>query len=315
MNLVADHSESNMVFIHSALDDAGLSMAAFRLFCHLSRRAGKAGVYPAAESMAKTCRMNQDTVWRSLAELEDRGMLVRTSRPGRSTEVTLEPPSRWRNPGGGGKEGVPPEFRHGVAEKEGYQVAEKRGYEGYPFKEIQEGDPPKAAALVVEEFPGFEKTANVPRQIKIPAKRVSDGCFEALCIIQGSTLSNLTKSERGRLNAALAEIRAACPGLTPAEIRRRADAYRAAMPGATLTASALAAHWSRLVDSSPPDAAKKSGGAARHFQADTVPAAPDAWQDAFEAIYDIQPRGEWHQQQVHARDAVVAYLTSTSSAA
>ena len=170
-----------------------------------------------------------------------------------------------------------------------------------------------AAVASQEEIPAFENPDSPPALPKPP--RVSDGCFEALCLIQGSTLSNLTKSERGRLNAALAEIRAACPGLTPAEIRRRADAYRAAMPGATLTASALAAHWSRLVDSSPPDAEKKSGGAARHFQADTVPAAPDAWQDAFEAIYDIQPRGEWHQQQVDARDAVVAYLDSTSTAA
>jgi hypothetical protein len=175
-----------------------------------------------------------------------------------------------------------------------------------------------SAVASQEEIPGFENPDSPPDSPPALPKppRVSDGCFEALCIIQGSTLSNLTKSERGRLNAALAEIRAACPGLTPAEIRRRADAYRVAMPGATLTASALAAHWSRLVDSSPPDDNKKSGGAARHFQADTAPAAPDGWQDAFEAIYDIQPRGEWHQQQVHAREAVGAFLsTSTPSAA
>jgi len=170
-----------------------------------------------------------------------------------------------------------------------------------------------AAVASQEEIPGFENPDSPPPPPKAP--RVSDGCFESLCNLQGSSLANLTKSERGRLNHALAEIRLACPGLTVAEIRRRADAYRAEFPGATLTASALAAHWSRLVNSSPPDTEKKSGGAARHFQADAVPAAPDGWQDAFEAIYDIPPRGEWHQQQVHARDAVVAYLTSTSSAA
>lgn len=90
-SLRADLSESNMIFFHSDLDDAGLSLAAFRLCCHLSRR----GLYPTAESMAEVCRLDRKTVFRALRELENRGMLTRKARPGYSTEYTLHPPSMW----------------------------------------------------------------------------------------------------------------------------------------------------------------------------------------------------------------------------
>lgn len=164
MELRADLSESNIVFIHSELDDAGLTPAGFRVFCHLSRRAGKAGVYPGVKSMASTCRLNEDTVWRALSELEERGMLERKSRPGRSTEMTLQPPSTWRKTGGTGKEGAPPEFRCHPPEKEGHHPPEKRGHEGYPYKEIQEGDP-----VLVEVPPApVLKPKNVPRKLDRP---------------------------------------------------------------------------------------------------------------------------------------------------
>lgn len=146
------------------------------------------------------------------------------------------------------------------------------------------------------------------------AKRPPDECFETLVALQGSSLSSLTTSERGRINKALSEIRSACPNLSAEQLRRRADAYREAMPGATLTATALAAHWSRLAGSEPADLTeKKLGGAARHFDRATVAAAPGRWEAAFEDLYDLPPDGEWHQQQPYVREAIEAYLRETSA--
>lgn len=63
--------------------------------------------------------------------------------------------------------------------------------------------------------------------------------------------------ERGKLNAALKAIREAAlvdglhPDSLPAEIHRRADAYREKWPGLTLTPTALATHWFRVVLAAP----------------------------------------------------------------
>lgn len=54
----------------------------------------------------------------------------------------------------------------------------------------------------------------------------------------------MTKSERGRYNRALKELRDA--GATPDEITKRARHYAQTYPGASLTPTALATHWSSL---------------------------------------------------------------------
>lgn len=85
----------NMIFLSSKLDDANLSMAAFRIYAHISRRGGNGDAFPSAESMAKICRMNKDTVWRALKELTDRGMLKRINHPGRSNSYRLTSCNDW----------------------------------------------------------------------------------------------------------------------------------------------------------------------------------------------------------------------------
>ena len=40
---------SNIIFVHSLLDDFGLTPPQFRVYCHLARRAGKRGAFPAVE--------------------------------------------------------------------------------------------------------------------------------------------------------------------------------------------------------------------------------------------------------------------------
>lgn len=124
------HSEPDVrsaCFIHADLDEAGLTPNQFRVFCHISRR----GVCTSSvESIASVCRMHADTVWACLRVLEDHGMIVRTARMGKPTEIQTSPPSAWaptRNKGvpetkgrplssggGTGNKGVPPTRNKGV---------------------------------------------------------------------------------------------------------------------------------------------------------------------------------------------------------
>ena len=84
--------------------------------------------------------------------------------------------------------------------------------------------------------------------ILAPAEAVAEGkprdlIFEALCSATGTDARSLTKPGRGALNAALRDIRAASPEVTPDEVKRRAGRYSRKFPSAALTAPALAKHW------------------------------------------------------------------------
>ena len=81
----------------------------------------------------------------------------------------------------------------------------------------------------------------------VAEERPKDLVFEALCSATGTDARSLTKSGRGALNAALRDIRAASPGVTPEEITRRANRYSRKFPSAALTAPALAKHWAACV--------------------------------------------------------------------
>lgn len=86
----------NVIFIHSALDDFGLSPIQFRIFCHLARRAGANGAFPAVASMAKLCDVSERWIRICLRDLEEMGLLNRTERPGYTSVYTLNGPSKWK---------------------------------------------------------------------------------------------------------------------------------------------------------------------------------------------------------------------------
>lgn len=145
-----DTSEMNVIFVHSALDDAGLLASDFRVYCHLARRAGTNGAaYPKAESIAETCKMTKDTVWAALKRLEARNMLRRERRFCTSNSYTLTKQSEWiaapedkpteeeqnkdQNKPIGGKEGAT------IGGKEGAMIGGKEG----PLSISTEGNPNK----------------------------------------------------------------------------------------------------------------------------------------------------------------------------
>lgn len=77
-----------------------------------------------------------------------------------------------------------------------------------------------------------------------PAERPRDLIFDALVEVCAIDASQLTSSARGALNKARKELVAL--GASDEDVRRKADAYRAAYPGISLTPSALVKHWPAL---------------------------------------------------------------------
>lgn len=93
--LIQDRSEMNVIFIHSELDDYGLTPAEFRVYAHLSRRAGKDGAYPGIDSMAAICCLSKPTVITAIRRLEEMGMLRVKRIDGQRNRYYLTKPSKW----------------------------------------------------------------------------------------------------------------------------------------------------------------------------------------------------------------------------
>ena len=76
-------SDNSKPFIPSWLDDAGLSQAEFRLYCHLCRRAdNKTGIaWPAYQSIQDACGFSHKTVWATLKMLAKRGLILKVGKP------------------------------------------------------------------------------------------------------------------------------------------------------------------------------------------------------------------------------------------
>lgn len=139
----------NVIFIHSSLDDAGLSCQAFRVFGHLSRRASSGVAFPSIDTIGKVCRMHPDTVRVAVAELIGRNMVKKTARIGRTYLWSINPSSVWiLDPS---LNSTPPESKGGglcLCFRGGYPP-ESKAHEGNPRKEIHlkeiqvDGDPKK----------------------------------------------------------------------------------------------------------------------------------------------------------------------------
>jgi Helix-turn-helix domain len=83
-------------FIHSYLDDYGLSAPVFRVYCHLARRAGSGIAWPSVTGMARVCRLHPQTVRKALVALVRRGFVTPRARPGKTTIYQLTPISAWQ---------------------------------------------------------------------------------------------------------------------------------------------------------------------------------------------------------------------------
>jgi hypothetical protein len=107
------------------------------------------------------------------------------------------------------------------------------------------------------------QTPDAKRVSKAKVENPADApVFRALVEACGARIDEVTGPARFRYGKAVAEIRAATPGVTADEIRRRAARYRDRFPRWALTAHALAKHWSQVGPAEHDHAAASAAAAA-----------------------------------------------------
>lgn len=119
--------------------------------------------------------------------------------------------------------------------------------------QLQEGADSSRITQLIGLLPGVESVQSSqlvlePDKPSPKRERPRNPLFDALAVLDCPNLSELTRSAASRVAKALQDIKAVAPDVTPAEIKRRADNYRAHMPGASLTSTALSAHWGRCAE-------------------------------------------------------------------
>ena len=66
-----------LIFLHSKLDDAGLTANEFRVLAHLSRRAGSNGICkPGLRSISEKCRINKGTAQGAIKSLQEKRFII-----------------------------------------------------------------------------------------------------------------------------------------------------------------------------------------------------------------------------------------------
>lgn len=105
----------DVVFIHSTIDDYGLSPNEFRVYCHIARRAGRNNkAWPSVKSMADVCRLSERTVQKAIRRLEELELLTvikrKTNHGADSSNfyVLLDPKGEGARGAGEGAYNAPP---------------------------------------------------------------------------------------------------------------------------------------------------------------------------------------------------------------
>ncbi|MCC7518212.1 MAG: helix-turn-helix domain-containing protein [Verrucomicrobiae bacterium] len=102
-NLVHGEDAFNIPFIRAELDDYILTANQFRVYAHLARRAGRHAAWPSVLSMARTCRLREETIRQCVGRLRKLNLIETRLRKGHTTLYTLTPLSSWTP--------IPPEER------------------------------------------------------------------------------------------------------------------------------------------------------------------------------------------------------------
>jgi hypothetical protein len=88
----------SVLFVHSSLDDLGLEPEPFRVYCHLSRRAGTGYAFPGLNSVAAACKINVKTARRAIQTLKELRMVDVQERAGHTSLYTLTASKEWVTP-------------------------------------------------------------------------------------------------------------------------------------------------------------------------------------------------------------------------
>jgi DNA-binding transcriptional ArsR family regulator len=171
---------------------------------------------PGQASVALQTSMSVRTVQRHMVSLEQRGLIVRKAR--------------FRGEGRG-------------------RTSDAYVLQGDNLARCFQPDNPSTTKATIQDDQGDTVVVGTVREPEennnLAAKpRERDILFETLAEVAGHDIARLTSSERGRLNKACKELKSA--GADPEQIRAAARTWRVTYPTATLTPTALAAHWSTL---------------------------------------------------------------------
>lgn len=94
---VVEGREDFPVFIHSELDDYGLSAIEFRVYARLARRCGRGVAYESVVSMARDFEVSDRSIQRALRVLVECHLISETIRPGKTTLYTLNGRKLWQD--------------------------------------------------------------------------------------------------------------------------------------------------------------------------------------------------------------------------
>lgn len=161
------------IFVRSELDDYGLTLAQFRLYGHISRRAGPKGCFESVPNLAKCCRMKPETARKALTFLAQQKLILLTPRSGESHFCKLTPILSWLpHPSRKGVGVAPPERGERGTPERGETHPSRKGVdkgspsEGSPIKGGAE--PPGIATHVPEKkrLEGWQLTKDRERILK-----------------------------------------------------------------------------------------------------------------------------------------------------
>jgi hypothetical protein len=90
-----DLRKVNVIFVHSDIDDLGLSLYEFRIYAHIARRAGDGECFPSISAIAKHCKCSEDTARETIQHLINYKLISREDRPGTSPLYRLTSSKEW----------------------------------------------------------------------------------------------------------------------------------------------------------------------------------------------------------------------------
>ena len=90
-------SKNKILFVHSKIDEYPLTLEQFRVYCHITRRDGKNGAWPAIVNIAAACHIHKDTARRCLQALVQYNLLSVTdkSKEGKANVYRLTDADSW----------------------------------------------------------------------------------------------------------------------------------------------------------------------------------------------------------------------------
>jgi hypothetical protein len=240
-------------FIPVWLGRATMPPIDFRILCNLWSRWNpkRRQCNPGADTIARDCGFDRKTVFPALRRLEEGGWIKRLGKPfGGSNRYLPIIPSH------GTIEGLPivPPDGTPIVPSHGTPIVPPDGTGRYTSEGTQVNDLATGSAVAGETgelFPALEAPVsmrNEPNPAPTPepkAARKRDELLDALASLDGSDLAQVTDPCWGACRKAKKEILKVSPGVTPEEIRRRADNYCTHHPGLGLGANALAKHWAK----------------------------------------------------------------------